>query len=307
VSVRRPSPTAGRIQPRQVRLEGSGAWNVPDTTETPASSAALSGQAVTVSAGTLAPASSVALSGQAVTASAGTLAPSSSVALSGQAVTASAGTLSPASAIALSGQDVTVSSGTLAPSSSVALSGQAVTASAGTLAPSTTIGLVGTEVTVFTGTVTSDSDLTIALAGESVTVSAGTLGVESSLGLTGQQVSAETGTLGAQGGVTAVQTPSGGYWPDYGQPRRKRRQVLDETEVVAESPAELESRMLRVAAQIKTAKALRLAEARSREVTAQIKSIYAEQDRLEGRIVAMKDALQRQEDDEIAMILALAG
>jgi hypothetical protein len=101
---------------------------------------------------------------------------------------------------------------------------------------------------------------------------------------------------------------SGGYWPDYGQPqRRKRRQVSHETEVVAESPAELEARMLRVAEQIKTAKALRLAEARSREVTAQIKAIYAEQDRLEGRIVAMKDALQRQEDDEIAMILALAG
>jgi PAS domain-containing protein len=99
---------------------------------------------------------------------------------------------------------------------------------------------------------------------------------------------------------------SGGYWPDYGQPRRKRRVVSRETEV-AESPAELETRMLRATEAIRTAKALRRAEARSREVTEQIKAIYAEQDRLEGRIVAMKGALQRQEDDELTMILSLAG
>lgn len=65
--------------------------------------------------------------------------------------------------------------------------------------------------------------------------------------------------------------------------------------------------MLRAAEAIRTVKALRRAEARSREVTEQIKAIYAEQDRLEGRIVVLKDALQRQEDEELAMILSLAG
>jgi hypothetical protein len=105
----------------------------------------------------------------------------------------------------------------------------------------------------------------------------------------------------------AVDQPSGGYWPDYGQPGGKRKRRVSHETVVETTPQELEARLLQVAERIKTAKALRLAEARSRQVTEEIKAIYAEQDRLGGRIVAMKDALQRQEDDEIAMILALAG
>jgi hypothetical protein len=81
---------------------------------------------------------SVALSGQAVTVSAGTLAPSTTVAASGQAAIASAGTLTPSSSKALSGQLVNVSAGTLGVVGdvTVALTGQAVTVSAGTLTAS---------------------------------------------------------------------------------------------------------------------------------------------------------------------------
>jgi hypothetical protein len=90
---------------------------------------------------------SVALTGQAVSVSAGTLAPSTTVAASGQAATASAGTLTPNSSIVLSGQLVNVSAGTLsanvAGDITVSLTGQAVSVLAGTLtavAPSSSTG-----------------------------------------------------------------------------------------------------------------------------------------------------------------------
>lgn len=139
----------------------------------------------------------VALSGQAVTASAGTLIPSSTVAASGQAVTASAGTVAPSTSLAASGQAVAASAGTLTPSMSVTAAGQAVTASAGTLTPSATVALSGQAVTVSAGTLTysAGSNITLTLAGQAVTVSAGTLGVASAKALTGQVVAASAGTL----------------------------------------------------------------------------------------------------------------
>lgn len=76
---------------------------------------ALSGQAVTCSAGTLGLTHTQALTGQAATASAGTITPviGLSVALTGQAVTASAGTLVFGNAIALTGSEVAAAAGTL--------------------------------------------------------------------------------------------------------------------------------------------------------------------------------------------------
>ena len=95
---------------------------------------------------------------------------------------------------------------------------------------------------------------------------------------------------------------SGGYWPDYGQPRRRRiRETHDE------SPAELQARLTLAAEQIKERAALRKAEARSRYLTEQIRAIYEEQDRLAGLIVALSDELDAQDEEEVAIIMALSG
>lgn len=137
-----------------------------------ANSVPLAGQSATASAGTVTGLASytAALSGQAATASAGTLLAATSRALSGQAVTASAGTILPASSVALSGQAVTASAGTLLPASSIALSGQAAAASAGTLLPELSVGLNGAEVTAAAGTVgaesTSAEPLTVVVGGD---------------------------------------------------------------------------------------------------------------------------------------------
>ena len=171
---------------------------------------ALSGQAVTASAGTLAPTASLALSGQAVTASAGTL--TASQALSGQAVTASAGTAAPTLTIALTGQAVTASAGTVTYNASgnitLALSGQAVTASAGTLVPSRTVAQTGQAVTASAGTVAPGLSKTA--AGEQITTSAGTLTLGIVVPLSGQAVIASAGavTYNASGATTVALTGS---------------------------------------------------------------------------------------------------
>jgi hypothetical protein len=156
---------------------------------------ALSGQAVTASAGTLTPTASLALSGQAVTASAGTL--TSSQALSGQAVTASAGIATPTLTITLSGQAVTASAGTITYNASgdisVALSGQAVTASAGTLTPTASPALSGQAVTASASTVAPG--ISKAATGEQITTSAGTLTLGIVVPASGQGVTCSAGTV----------------------------------------------------------------------------------------------------------------
>jgi hypothetical protein len=78
-------------------------------------SLALTGQSVSVSAGTLSPSTTVAASGQSAAASAGTLVKSSSLAASGQLVNVSAGTLSIVGdiTVSLSGQSASFTAGTL--------------------------------------------------------------------------------------------------------------------------------------------------------------------------------------------------
>jgi len=162
-------------------------------------SVAISGQAVTVSAGTLTPATSITLNGQAVTASAGTLTPSLSLALSGSAATVSAGTLTPATALALSGAVSTSAAGTLTPATAPTLSGQLVTVSTGTISASAgsdvTAALTGSAVTVSAGTLGVIADGSAALTGSAVTASAGTLSPAVALALNGQAVTAGAGTL----------------------------------------------------------------------------------------------------------------
>lgn len=129
-----------------------------------------------IGGGPASPDITLALSGQAVTCSAGTLGVGTSVALSGQAATVSAGTLTPSFGIALSGQALTASAGTLGVSTSLALSGQAATASAGTLGVSTSIVLAGSEATASAGVLVPE--LSLALLGQEVAASAGTIGAE---------------------------------------------------------------------------------------------------------------------------------
>lgn len=164
-------------------------------------SAALTGSAVTVSAGTLTAAMAVTLNGQAVTASAGTLTPSLSLALTGSAATVSAGTLTPTMALALSGVAATASAGTLTAAESLSLTGELVTVSAGTITANTgsdvSAALTGQAVTVSAGTLGVTADGSAALTGSAVAASAGTLTSAVAVTLNGQDVTASAGTLTA--------------------------------------------------------------------------------------------------------------
>lgn len=171
-SVQRVAPRGGSASARWLMLLAPA--GSPDVT------VALTGQAVTVSPGTLTPANTQALAGTVVTASAGSLAVTASLALLGQAVTAAAGTPALSSTVALTGSAATVSAGTLTPVPTFALSGSAVTTSTGTLGVSSTLPLSGLSVEAQPGAITPNiaGDITIALVGQAVTVSAGTITAE---------------------------------------------------------------------------------------------------------------------------------
>jgi hypothetical protein len=101
---------------------------------------------------------------------------------------------------------------------------------------------------------------------------------------------------------TSQETPTGGWgWlPEY-RFRRKRETV--------ETVEQVENRILTLQRTIEARKALRQAEQKDQEVTAQLREIYAEQDALalsEKQLKALLSA-QQQEDDDITLILALAS
>lgn len=195
---RKPGPGVGPFNDNQFVTP-------PRSTVVPAVSpdvtAALTGSAVTVTAGTLTPATTVTLNGQAVTASAGTLTPSLSLALTGSAATVSAGTLTPTMALALSGAAATASAGTLTAAESLTLTGELVTVSAGTITANTgsdvSAALTGQAVTVSAGTLGVTADGSAALTGSAVAASAGTLTSAVAVTLNGQDVTASAGTLTA--------------------------------------------------------------------------------------------------------------
>lgn len=201
-------------------------------------SVALSGQAATVSAGTLTPTQSLALSGQAATVSAGTLAPTRSLDLSGSAATVSAGALTPARSFSLTGSSVAASAGSFGLSSAVPLVGSGATFSAGNLTYSAggnvTLALTGSVITTAAGSLALER--TFALGGSQVTVSAGTLLLLRSIALAGSSATSAAGTItpSTSGNITLALTgaqvlayagiivPSGGapiltvFPPDYG-------------------------------------------------------------------------------------------
>lgn len=163
-----------------------------------------------------------ALTGQAVTISAGTMVAALAQALAGSSATVSAGTLEQALTQPMTGSQVTVSTGTVTASiggTEAALTGSAVTTSAGTLVPAMTQPVTGSAATVSAGTAVAA--VTQSLAGSAVTASAGTLtaSVDSnvSIALTGATVSVVVGDISKLGGVSAA--IGGGGSP---APRRRK-------------------------------------------------------------------------------------
>ncbi len=171
---------------------------------------ALTGQAVTASAGTLSISRELSITGQAVAASAGTLT-ATMIAIAthrrgGYAMHAYATVpyaqpvdinLSPDVNVSLTGQAVTASAGSVVASHSQALTGQAVTVSAGSVTISRIIPLSGEQVTATPGSVSVNiaGSLSLQLTGQAVTVSAGNLSISRDFPLTGQAVTASAGTM----------------------------------------------------------------------------------------------------------------
>jgi hypothetical protein len=215
---------------------------VTATITTPANvSNALTGQAVTISAGTMVAALAQALTGSNATVSAGTLAQALTQPLVGSAATASAGTLVSAVTQPLTGSAVTASAGTLTANvgtgDEAALTGSASTSSAGTLVSALTQPLTGASATVSAGTLVSA--VAQPLTGSAVTASAGTLTAavdqNVTVALTGETVSVIAGDVSTLGGVAVSNKGAG-------KPTRlrKRRQVvqIDGEDFIVESEDE---------------------------------------------------------------------
>jgi hypothetical protein len=158
-----------------------------------ATTAALSGQAATGSAGTLAPATDKSLSGGASTATAGAIVPALSAALSGIEATGAQGSVTASQPLV--GAAATVSTGTLTPVASPALAGSSATTSAGTESPQTVVPLSGLQATTATGTLSATAPGTAALTGQACTASTGTLAPSTSVSLLGSAATAQAGTL----------------------------------------------------------------------------------------------------------------
>lgn len=252
----------------------------------------------------------LALSGQPVTTSTGTLIPATSIAITGTSVTASAGTLTPNLNIALTGTAVAVSSGTLTPSNDtlVALTGQAVTVSSGTLVPASAIPLTGQAATASAGTLTAlaTGDITVALTGIAVTVTGG--------------------VLTAAGGDTASAF-SGGFFYDfdaYSNQRKQKKRQLEEAEEGQEQIADVVEREI---AELLQAQERKDAERKDFERLKTLASRYQQQietDIQSERVTkALKAAQEKQtliayeilqreierslEEDEFALLMLLAN
>lgn len=182
--------------------------------------AALTGQAITASTGTIAAAVSAALTGQAITASTGTLTPSISAEITGQSAALSGGIVSPVVEAPLTGQDVPLGQGTVTVEAtgdvtraltgqalsiaqgnptavvSLALNGQSVVVSGGVLSSSVVAGINGQQASVAQGVLSAA--ITAPLTGQSAVLSNGTVAVGGSdvlRALTGQQLGISLGSV----------------------------------------------------------------------------------------------------------------
>lgn len=120
----------------------------------------------------------------------------STAALTGQSATFSAGTVSPGVSVALTGQTASFTAGTVTPALSKALTGNTGTFTSGTLGVSQSVALTGLTGLFTPGTLSTSNDVTAALTGQSATFTAGTLGANLSVALTGSSATFTPGTLG---------------------------------------------------------------------------------------------------------------
>lgn len=109
----------------------------------------------------------LALTGVAMTCTAGALGVSLTIGLTGIAATASPGTVvynaGGDKTVALTGISATLSAGTIAPSTTLPLTGIATTSSAGSVTPSYALALTGSAATVSAGTVTATGGVIVVL------------------------------------------------------------------------------------------------------------------------------------------------
>ena len=121
------------------------------------------------------------------------------VALTGAAVTSSAGTITQSRANALAGTEVASAVGTLTGVVDTgviqALTGSAAVASVGTVGVARTTSVSGELIESATGIVQAGSDVTAALSGSSVVVSTGALLGAADRGLVGIDIGSATGTI----------------------------------------------------------------------------------------------------------------
>lgn len=176
---------------------------------TPAASAdvsfGLTGQAATVTGGTLTPNIAFAMAGQAATSAGGALVPNVAFVLAGQAVTVAQGTPTCVLGVTLTGQamttaggvilfsilgqSATVVEGTLTPLISYQLLGQAATCQQGVIP----FGLIGQAATAVEGVLTPA--IAYVLAGQAASAQQGSLGANVARALVGQVATGQQGTL----------------------------------------------------------------------------------------------------------------
>jgi hypothetical protein len=96
-----------------------------------------------------------------------------------------------------------------------------------------------------------------------------------------------------------------GYLPSYPKRRRPVREVSEDVE----TPEEVQARIAAVQQRLALRKELRQAELRDQQVTAQLRQIFAEQDALALSVSQLEQVIERQkqDDDDLALILALAS
>ena len=141
---------------------------------------------------------------------------SSTAVLSGESATASAGIVLPAFSFTLSGQAAAAAAGGLSPSFSRGLSGQSATFAAGSVVPSVAVAIIGLQAAFAAGTLTASSSGgdTAALTGEVVSFAQTAPSISVTVALTGITATMAAGLLSAASG-TATITVKAGSWLRY--------------------------------------------------------------------------------------------
>lgn len=173
-------------------------WVIVEYTPVSGVNVSLTGNSITISAGTLAALNAISqpnLTGNAMTMAAGTITASAGAPLTGASITFSPGALTPSLAKTLTGVSATASAGSLFESIAVSLTGASVAASAGGMAALIGVPLPGASVTASAGLVTASIAKT--LTGAGVAASPGAMAVSLAAVLSGAAVTTSPGSIAA--------------------------------------------------------------------------------------------------------------